>query len=130
VDGHRFHLESLGVRILPAIGQGAIGLQSRTDRESVNVILRAINHQPTLICVRAERELQRLLAGDCALPVGVRTELRGDLLVMRAILFGAPGLPPAEAQTKGNAEAPEAIASDLFRRLSASSTLSDRSAGA
>lgn len=119
VDGHRFHFESLGARILPAIGQGAIALQSRRDREQVNAILRAINHQPTLICVRAERELQRLLAGDCALPVGVRTELQGSLLSMRAILFGAVDSPPTEAFVRGKAESPEAIAQELFHTLSA-----------
>lgn len=117
IDGRHFPVDSLRARMLPAIGQGAIALQSRRDREPVTTILRAINHQPTFICVRAERELQRLLAGDCALPVGVRTELHGDLLSMRAILFGAPNLPPAEAAAKGSADAPEAIAADVFRGL-------------
>jgi hydroxymethylbilane synthase len=36
-------------------------------------VLAAINHAPTFTCIRAERALQRLLAGDCAMPVGVRT---------------------------------------------------------
>lgn len=117
IAGQRFPVDSLGSRILPAIGQGAIALQSRIDREPVNACLRAINHPPTFLCIRAERELQRLLAGDCALPVGVRTQLRGNLLTMRAILFGAPDVAPAEAIATGNADAPEKVAADLFRRL-------------
>ena len=119
IEGESFPVDFLGSRILPAIGQGAIALQSRLDREPVNARLRAINHQPTFICIRAERELQRLLAGDCALPVGARTELHGNCLTMRAILFGGAGQPPSEALAQGSATDPEAIAAQVFQQLGA-----------
>ena len=120
-ETHRFHIASLAAHLLPAIGQGAIALQSRADRADVNEILRALNHEPTFICVRAERELQRLLSGDCALPVGVRAELDGPRLRLRGILFGAADAPPAEAVAEGAANEPEQIAAELFRRLTAPS---------
>jgi hydroxymethylbilane synthase len=114
-----FHVHSLGDFLLPAIGQGAIALQSRIDRAEVTGILAAIDHAETHTAVRAERELQRLLAGDCAMPVGVRTTLAGGILKMDAILFGPESEPPRRASAEGAAREPEAVAATLFARLSA-----------
>ena len=115
-DG-KFTVISLHEQLLPAIGQGAIALQTRADRDEVNTVLAAINHLPTFTCIRAEREVQRLLAGDCALPVGVRTRLDGDTLEMRGILFGKENAPPAEAFFTGPASDPESVAREVFARL-------------
>jgi hydroxymethylbilane synthase len=113
----RFRVASLGAHLLPAIGQGAIALQSRADRADVTAILHQIDHVETHTAILAERELQRLLAGDCGLPVGVRTKLRGDRLHMRAILFGPESEPPREAEAEGPAAEPVGIAADLFFKL-------------
>ncbi|MDB6173044.1 MAG: Hydroxymethylbilane synthase [Chthoniobacteraceae bacterium] len=113
----RFRVSSLEAHLLPAIGQGAIALQSCVGRDDVTLILRALNHEPTLVCIRAERELQRLLSGDCSLPVGVRTRLHDGILEMRGILFGVEGTPPIEAQAAGTN--PEEVAALLFAGLEA-----------
>ena len=113
----QFSLASLGGHLLPAIGQGAIALQSRADRAEVAAILQKIDHAETHTAIRAERELQRLLAGDCGMPVGVLTMLRGERLAMRAILFGAENHAPKQAEAEGAADAPEAVAAELFTRL-------------
>jgi hydroxymethylbilane synthase len=114
----RFHLSSLGEELLPAIGQGAIALQSRADRGEVAAILARIDHAPTHLAIRAERELQRLLSGDCALPVGVRTKLRDGLLRMDAILFSPDeNAAPTLASADGAATAPEQIAAQVFAQL-------------
>jgi hydroxymethylbilane synthase len=116
-DGGEFHASSLAGRIVPAIGQGAIALQIRADREEVRAVLGRINHPPTMTAIRAERELQRLLSGDCSLPVGVHTELKNDRLLMHGILFSDPVKPPAEADAEGSADEPERVAGELFRKL-------------
>jgi hydroxymethylbilane synthase len=113
----QFHAASLGGHLLPAIGQGAIALQSRTDRADVTAILHQIDHVETHTAILAERELQRLLAGDCGLPVGVRTTLDGERLHMRAILFGPETGPPQEAEAEGPASAPVQVAAEVFARL-------------
>ena len=110
----RFCVASLGDDLLPAIGQGAIALQSRADRTEVTAILKKIDHPETHLAIRAERELQRLLAGDCALPVGVRTRLVNGNIAMRAIL-GAPGAPPKLAEAE--AATPEVVAAAVFAEL-------------
>ena len=117
-DGGEWHASSLAGRIIPAIGQGAIALQIRADREDVRGVLARINHPPTMVAIRAERALQRLLSGDCSVPVGVHTELREGRIHMRGILFSEPGAAPAEAQAEGEAGEPEAVAAELFRQLS------------
>jgi hydroxymethylbilane synthase len=112
-----FYAMSLGEHLLPAIGQGAIALQSRINDPAINERLARINHHETWIRIRAEREIQRLLSGDCSLPVGVRTKLEDSRLEMSMILFGDEDKAPAQATAEGSAEAPEALAQELFRRL-------------
>lgn len=116
-QGYRFYVSSLAEYLLPAIGQGAIALEARADRAEVLELLRGINDDATLCAIRAERELQRLLEGDCTLPVGVRTTLLEGELRMRAVLFGAEGEPPAEAEVSGAANEPETVAVELLRAL-------------
>ncbi len=82
-----FHTASLEGRMYPAIGQGVIALQSLSEAPSVREILGALNDGATWLRVLAERELQRLLGGDCTLPVGVRTCLDGPGVRMEAVLF-------------------------------------------
>ena len=89
-EGATVHVENMAGRMLPAIGQGAIALQTRAARDDVSRLLAAINHLPTFHCIEAERELQRLLGGDCTLPVGVRTCITDDQITMDAILFPPP----------------------------------------
>ena len=92
-------------------------MQARSDRREVSECVARINHEPTMLAIRAEREVQRLLAGDCSIPVGVHAEIRGSRLAMRGILFGNPGDKPAEGFAEGEASAPEMVAQELFRQL-------------
>lgn len=119
-EGADLRVASLAEQLLPAIGQGAIALQCVAGRAEVTEVLGAVNHEPTMICVRAERELQRLLSGDCSIPIGVRTLLRGDSLEMEAILFGKTEQPPMEARSVGTADDPEGLAGKIFAALSTS----------
>ncbi len=118
-DGGEWRASSLAGKIIPAIGQGAIALQIRSDRAEVREVIAAINHEPTMIAIRAERELQRLLSGDCSMPVGVHTEFRDGRIILRGVLFSEPGEAPAHAEADGCASEPENAAGELFRKLTA-----------
>ena len=102
-DQGRFHAQV--AEMLPAIGQGAIALQCRAEDVA---FFSALNHEPTWLALRAERELMRLLNGDCSLPVGVATEIGEREIRMRVILFGAPEEPPRQVEVSG--ATPEAVA--------------------
>jgi len=113
----RFHVSSLEEQLLPAIGQGAIALQSRADRPDITAILQKIDDPETHLAIRAERELQRLLSGDCAMPVGVRTRIFESRLQMEAVLFGVESEPPKRSKAEGEASQPEVVAQEVFSRL-------------
>ncbi|MEK0451960.1 MAG: hydroxymethylbilane synthase [Verrucomicrobiota bacterium] len=117
-ESGEFCATSLLGKLLPAIGQGAVALQARADRAEVREVLAQINHEPTMIAIRAEREVQRLLSGDCSLPVGVSTELNGDRIAMRGILFGAEGRPPGEGTAEGHVSEIGRVAAELVARIS------------
>ena len=99
--------------MLPAIGQGAIALQCRAEDAP---FFAALNHEPTWLAIRAERELMRLLNGDCSLPVGVITEIGTQEMRMRVILFGTPEEPPRQAEV--TSDTPETLAGKAFQALS------------
>jgi hydroxymethylbilane synthase len=113
-DAGKFPVETLDV--LPAIGQGVVGIETRVGEGE---IFRAIDHAETHACVRVERELLRLLDGDCRLPVGARATLDGETLTGEAIVFPEDVTqPPAEARGTGPASEPAGLAARLFEQLS------------
>ena len=104
--------------ILPAIGQGAIGIETRRDDANTRSIFSPIDHLPTHTCIRVERELLRLLEGDCRLPVGARVTLDDSAtLHAEAIVFRDDAPQPAQARATGPASAPEELAGRLFEQL-------------
>ena len=75
---------------LPAVGQGALGIECLTSRPDLEVLLRPLHHADTAICVRAERALSRALAGSCQVPLGGFAEIVGNELHLRGFV-GQPG---------------------------------------
>ncbi len=112
-----FATASLESQMYPAIGQGVIALQSESARPEVRTVLQGISHAPTWMAVRAERELQRLLSGDCTLPVGVRTRQEGEVMHMDAVLFSDGVSEPARGGSSGLV--PEDVAKTVAAQLGA-----------
>ncbi len=78
--------------MLPAPGQGAVGIECREDDVTTRQILGSIHDVETADCVNAEREFLRQLGGGCALPLGTRAEVVEGVLVLRAALFEPSGI--------------------------------------
>jgi hydroxymethylbilane synthase len=104
------------VEILPAAGQGAIGLEIRADDFELDQYLRDINDAPTWFCTSVEREFLRLLGGGCNLPVGIRTSLDGGELRCEAIIFDESGK-SRSGTLFGRFSAPTEAASALLKRI-------------
>ena len=69
--------ETLSVDIsLPAIGQGAIGIECRIDDESINHLIAPLNHPETAICVKAERAFLKRLEGGCQVPIAAHARIK------------------------------------------------------
>lgn len=78
-------------RFLPAVGQGALGLECRSDRVDVIAMLAPLVDVPTLLAVTAERAFSRALAGSCRTPLAGHAVFRGDELWLRGLLASRTG---------------------------------------
>lgn len=76
---------------LPAIGQGAIGIECREDDARINELLAPLHHADTAACVLAERAMNQRLEGGCQVPIGGFAELSDDQLNMRALVGSTDG---------------------------------------
>ena len=77
--------------IIPSAGQGVIALQCRKDDEDIINLLEKINHKETHCCVQAERNVLKVLEGDCETPVGVLAKIESDKAILEAELFSLDG---------------------------------------
>ena len=104
---------------VPAPGQGALGIECRADRGDVIAIMRALNHDSTAACVRAERALSRALSGSCQLPLGAYAQAEAGRLRLRGFVASQDGSQLVRAELTGNAGEPEALGVELAARLKA-----------
>ena len=91
---------------LPAIGQGAIGIECRSEDPRVNALLAPLHHQATAARVLAERALNRRLEGGCQVPIAGFAELDGDRLHLRALVGEPDGSRVIRAEGEGPLDQP------------------------
>ena len=70
--------------MLPAAGQGALGIEVRSDRADVIGMLSPLMHLPTWLAVNAERAVSRVMGGSCSMPLAAYATLDGDTLHIQA----------------------------------------------
>ncbi len=102
--------------MLPAVGQGAIGIECRIDAD-VNRLLAPLDDLPTRQCVTAERTVNARLAGGCQVPIAAYARLGGDSMHLRALVGYPDGHTIVRAEGRGTAQEPvrlgEQLAADL-----------------
>ncbi len=111
--------QSLPAKVsLPAMGQGAIGIECRVDDVEVNQMLQVLHHEATNICVRAERTMNARLNGGCQVPIGGFAEIAGEKLFMRGLVGNPDGTLIYRSERSGSIHQAEeigvAIAEDLL----------------
>ncbi|MFP1830437.1 hydroxymethylbilane synthase [Lonsdalea quercina] len=103
---------------LPAVGQGAVGIECRLDDARTQRLLAPLNHTDTATRVQAERAMNTRLEGGCQVPIGSYAELEGECLWLRALVGAPDGSriilrerrgPRAEAESIGVALAEELL---------------------
>ena len=77
--------------IIPSAGQGVIAVQCRKDDNELLSELKKINHAPTQNCIKAERNVLKVLEGDCETAVGVFAKIDNDDIILEAELFSLDG---------------------------------------
>jgi hydroxymethylbilane synthase len=77
--------------MLPAVAQGAIGIECRENDEQTLELLQRINHAPTMHCLAAERAFLEVLDGSCRTPIAGLATLEGDSLRLRGEVLSLDG---------------------------------------
>ncbi len=110
--------EYLPVEIsLPAIGQGALGLECRVDDARINTMLAPLNDPDTAVCVTAERAFLRRLEGGCQVPIAGYAELQNGQLRLRGLVASLDGKQLVADETRGPAASAESLGKQLAERL-------------
>lgn len=104
---------------LPAGGQGAVGVECRTDDTQVLELLKPLHHQPTAYRVEAERAMNKRLEGGCQVPIGCFATLNeaGDELYIRGLVGRPDGTKVLRAEVRGGVEKAEALGIELADQL-------------
>lgn len=88
--------------MLPAAGQGALGIETRTSRADVAIVLEALAHFPTWLAVSAERAVSRIMGGSCSMPLAAYATIANGVLHIRAAWGDPEGVQPlVHAQAQG-----------------------------
>ncbi len=104
---------------LPAVGQGAVGIECRRDDGRINELVAPLDHQPTHARVRAERALNAALEGGCQVPIGGYAELHGQQLWLRGLVGSADGSVLLHGDAVGPVDEPEALGREVANQLTA-----------
>jgi hydroxymethylbilane synthase len=102
---------------LPAIGQGAVGIECRADDARINALLEPLNHPHTATCVHAERAFNARLQGGCQVPIGGHAVLTGDELYLRGLVGTVDGSEIVRGEIRGPAAQAQALGQALAEDL-------------
>ena len=102
---------------LPAVGQGALGIECRADRADLIDVLASLHHADTAACVMAERAMSRALSGSCQVPLGGFAEVSGSQLRMRGFVATPDGARLIRAEHTGSINDPEALGNAVAQDL-------------
>ena len=77
--------------IIPSAGQGVIALQCRKNDQELIKVLNEVNHTTTHTCIKAERNVLKILEGDCETAIGAFAEVKNNKIILEAELFSLDG---------------------------------------
>ena len=103
--------------MLPAVGQGALGIETRADDKIVNEIVKSIHHEETYKAVLAERALLKALEGGCQVPIGAFAEVKPNGLFLNALVGSLDGSLTFSKKMRGSKNNPEKLGRDLAKDL-------------
>lgn len=103
--------------MLPAVGQGALGIETRADNKIVNEIVKSIHHESTHKAVLAERALLKTLEGGCQVPIGAFAEVKQNGLHIDALVGSLDGSITYRKKIRGSKNNPEKAGRKLANDL-------------
>jgi hydroxymethylbilane synthase len=103
--------------ILPAVGQGALGIEIRDSDPDVEAIVKKLHHQPTAYRVMAERSFLRKLEGGCQVPIAAYGTVSGEELTLNGLVADIEGQRVIKEQIAGPVKDCEALGVTLGEKL-------------
>jgi len=104
-------------KFLPAIGQGALGIETRRDDRATNEIVAFLHHSDTAYCVCAERSFLKRLEGGCQVPIAALGKIANEKLFLEGLISSLDGKKIIRDTIKGNPEEAEKIGLLLAERI-------------
>jgi hydroxymethylbilane synthase len=102
---------------LPAIGQGALGIEGRRNDTFVREMLKGLEHTPTRTTVMAERSLLHRLQGGCQVPIAAHATVIGTGVRLEGLVSSVDGKELIRDTAEGAVEDPESVGIQLAERL-------------
>ena len=102
---------------LPAVGQGAIGIETRADDANTRALVAKVDDPDTAIALAAERAFLAVLDGSCRTPIGGYAEINGENIRFRGVIVKPDGSEAFEVSREGRREAAAEIGADAGREL-------------
>ena len=102
---------------LPAVGQGALGIECLGQRQDLIDLVQPLNHPDTADCVLAERAMSRALSGSCQVPLGGYAEIENGALRLRGFVARTDGSQMIQDELRGERSAAEALGHQMGERL-------------
>jgi hydroxymethylbilane synthase len=103
--------------ILPAVGQGAIGVETHIENNFANDLLLSLHDENTYIAVAAERALLRKLEGGCQVPIGAFAEVKSNGLFLDSLIGSLDGMLTFRKKVRGSKNNPERLGVKLANDL-------------
>lgn len=103
--------------ILPAVGQGALGIEIHEDNKVVEEIIKSLHDDETYKAVIAERSLLRALEGGCQVPIGAFAEVKSSGLYLDAVVGSLDGSITYRKKLRGSKNNPEKLGKTLAKDL-------------
>jgi hydroxymethylbilane synthase len=103
--------------VLPAVGQGALGLETRSEDHSARQIVARLDHPPTHAAVVAERAMLAALEGGCLAPIGAWGRVEGDVLTLTGRVLSPDGSRKIEAELTGDPADPTELGRQVAEAL-------------
>ncbi|MCO6537629.1 MULTISPECIES: hydroxymethylbilane synthase [unclassified Gilliamella] len=103
--------------ILPAVGQGAIGIETRADDKKILEILSVLDDKHSRVCIEAERAMNKALQGGCQVPIACYSQLNNNILSLQGLVGRIDGSKIIKVALEGSITEAEKLGKELAKRL-------------
>ena len=103
--------------VLPAVGQGALAIETRSDDAEVNGLVGKLTHEPTRLACQAERAFLKGLGGGCLVPIAAHARIESAALELNGLVASTDGREIVRGTITGDAKDAEALGNQLAQEL-------------